>query len=215
MTAWRESWAAPTRTLCCYPASETFIRAHADAIIEAWKRADSPAFPRVLFSAHGLPERIVKAGDPYAWQIAKTVAAVKALLPRNWETRTCFQSRVGPLKWIGPATDHEIRAAGRDNAGVIVSPIAFVSEHIETLVELDRDYARLAKQSGVPFYIRAPALGVADLFIATLADQITRLLAAPEGVHSEEGGRICPSNFKLCPLPVSSAAPLAASVAAR
>jgi len=56
----------------------------------------------------------------------------------------------------------------------------------------------------VPFYIRAPALGVADMFIATLADQITRLLAAPEGVHSEDGGRICPSNFKLCPLPLSS-----------
>ncbi len=70
----------------------------------------------------------------------------------------CYQSRVGPLEWIGPATDAEIRRAGADGKGVIVVPIAFVSEHSETLVELDIEYRHLADASGVPDYMRVPTV---------------------------------------------------------
>jgi ferrochelatase len=202
MAAWADAWRGPTRTLCCFPTTAGLIDAHAAAILSAWRKAGAPERPRVLFSAHGLPQRTVDRGDPYAWQVEQTARAVAAKLPGEWRTRLCYQSRVGPLKWLGPATEEEIRAAGADKAGVIVSPIAFVSEHVETLIELDRDYAALAKAEGLPFYIRAPALGAADAFIAALGDHIERLLAAPPGVYSESGARICPRGYRLCPLPV-------------
>jgi ferrochelatase len=154
----------------------------------------------VLFSAHGLPERAIAAGDPYQWHAERSVAAVRALLPAEWEHAICYQSRVGPLKWIGPSTEEEITRAGRDETGVIVSPIAFVSEHIETLVELDIDYAILARERGLPFYIRAPALGVAEGLIETLAELVEAALARPRGIHSESGARLCPPYFGLCPM---------------
>lgn len=205
MKAWGEAWDGPTRTICCYPTDDKFIQAHADAILDAWKKQGAPPYPRLLFSAHGLPKRTIDAGDPYRWQVEQTVAAVKARLPRDWESRLCFQSKVGPLEWIGPSTEHEIASAGKDHAGVIISPIAFVSEHVETLIELDRDYAALGKAAGVPFYIRAPALGVADAFIASLADQVAAALRRDEGVHSLTGARICPAACKMCPMKAEAA----------
>ncbi|GAM97273.1 ferrochelatase [alpha proteobacterium U9-1i] len=196
---WRKHSDLPVATLCCYPAGGAFAEAHAEAVMQAWRDAGAPANPRVLFSAHGLPQRVVDAGDPYQWQVEQTVAAVRAKLPAAWETRISYQSRVGPLKWIGPATDDEVRAAGRDKRGLIVSPIAFVSDHIETLVELDIEYAQLARDAGVPFYLRAPALGAAPRFIAALGDLAERALEAPGKMQSETGARLCPARFGKCP----------------
>lgn len=196
---WRACSKLPAATICCYPMGAAFVDAHAEAIQNAWRDGGSPAHPRVLFSAHGLPQRVVDRGDPYQWQIEQSVAAVRAKLPQTWETRTCYQSRVGPLKWIGPSTEDEIRQAGRDRRGVIVAPIAFVSEHIETLVELDVEYAHLAKTEGLPFYLRAAALGAAPRFIAALADLAERALASPGKLQSESGARICPARFGRCP----------------
>lgn len=196
---WRKHSDLPAATLCCYPAGGAFAEAHADAIMQAWRDAGSPANPRVLFSAHGLPQRVVDGGDPYQWQVEQSAAAVRAKLPATWDTRISYQSRVGPLKWIGPATDEEVRAAGQDKVGLIVSPIAFVSDHVETLVELDIEYAQLAREAGVPFYLRAPALGAAPRFIAALADLAERALDAPGRLQSETGGRLCPARFGLCP----------------
>ena len=116
----------------------------------------------MLFSAHGLPEKIVKAGDPYPEQCARTAEAIAKSLSLNASDWTlCYQSRVGPLKWIGPSTDDEIRRAGRDKVPVVVVPIAFVSEHSETLVELDIEYRHMAEREGVPFFIRVPTVGTA------------------------------------------------------
>lgn len=199
LKAWAKASALPASTLCCYPAGAGFAQAHADAIMDAWRKGGAPARPRVLFSAHGLPQKVIEAGDPYQWQVERSVAAVRALLPADWEHRICYQSRVGPLKWIGPSTEEEIHAAGRDGAGVIVSPIAFVSEHIETLVELDIDYAEKAKALGLPYYLRAPALGAASGFIDVLADLVERAAASPGGVRSASGQRICPVAFAQCP----------------
>jgi ferrochelatase len=164
-------------------------------------RAD-PAL-RVLFSAHGLPERIVKAGDPYPAQVGETVAAVMQGLAEQGiasvDRCICYQSRVGPLKWIGPSTDAEIRRAGGEGKGVVVVPIAFVSEHSETLVELDRDYRALARESGVPRYERLPTPGTDPLFIAGLADLVKGALGRTAAIASGAGRKICVESAQ-CPL---------------
>ena len=198
LKAWKQATTLPSSTLCCYPAGAKFAEAHAEAILETWRKAGSPPNPRVLFSAHGLPKRVIDRGDPYQWQVEQTVAAVRKLLPAEWQSRICYQSRVGPMRWLRPSTEEEIRAAARDKAGVIVSPIAFVSEHVETLVELDIDYAQIAKRLGLPYYLRAPALGATPGFIDALADLVERALAQPGGLNSESGGRLCPGQFGLC-----------------
>jgi ferrochelatase len=198
LAAWKRVSELPAAVICCYPAGAQFARAHADAIVEAWRDGGSPPNPRILFSAHGLPKRVVAAGDPYQWQIEKSVAAIIAALPGAWDSRLCYQSRVGPLDWLGPSTEQEVRNAGRDKVGVIVSPVAFVSEHVETLVELDIEYAQIAKAAGAPFYLRAPALGAAPRFIDALADLVELALASPGQLQSEHGGRLCPAQFRLC-----------------
>ncbi len=199
LTAWRKASALPAAAICCHPASASFARAHADAILDAWHAGGEPAKPRVLFSAHGLPQRVIERGDPYQWQVEQSVAAVSALLPPDWEKRLAYQSRVGPLKWLEPSTLSEIDVAAREQIGLIVSPIAFVSEHIETLVELDIEYAQHAKTAGLPFYLRAKALGAAERFIDALADLVELARAAPGRIQSESGARLCPAAFGLCP----------------
>jgi ferrochelatase len=104
------------------------------------------------------------------------------------------------LKWIEPATDAEIRRAGGDHHGLIVAPIAFVSEHSETLVELDMDYRQLAERSGVPRYVRVPTVDDDPAFIGGLADLVRAARSGPTRAIAPAGGqRICPGNFPLCP----------------
>jgi ferrochelatase len=162
---------------------------------------------RLLFSAHGLPERTSAAGDPYRWQVERMCARVAARLEGDlgaaWDWRVCYQSRVGPLRWIGPTTLQEIAAAGEAGLGVIIDPIAFVSEHVETLVELDHDYARVAADLGVVPYIRAPALGAEPQFIAGLAALVEEALARP-GLGP--GATPCPAAFGRCALRARRAA---------
>lgn len=199
LKAWARASDLPSSTICCYPVGASFVQAHADSILKTWRQGGSPPKPRVLFSAHGLPESVIKRGDPYQWQVEQSAGAIRNLLPAEWETRVCYQSRVGPMKWIGPSTEVEIKRAAKDVAGVIVAPIAFVSEHVETLVELDIEYAHLAKRLQLPFYLRAPALGDAPRFIDALADLTERALNAPGKVQSENGARLCPAPWGLCP----------------
>jgi ferrochelatase len=198
LAAWKRASNLPCSIICCYPAGAHFAQAHADAIQQAWRDAGAPANPRVLFSAHGLPQNVVDRGDPYQWQVEQSVAAVRRLLPA-WDARICYQSRVGPLKWLAPSTEDEIRRAAKDKAGVIVCPIAFVSDHVETLVELDIEYGQLAKRLQLPFYLRARAPGATPRFIDALADLTEQALAAPDEVQSENGGRLCPARWGLCP----------------
>jgi ferrochelatase len=112
---WRRRYkgAGRTRTLCCYPDAEGFVAAYARLIDETHAKAGRPPV-RLLLSAHGLPERVVQRGDPYQAQVEATAAAIVARLPGQWDWRVCFQSRVGPLKWIGPATEDEVRRAGEE-----------------------------------------------------------------------------------------------------
>ncbi|MCI4644852.1 MAG: ferrochelatase [Hyphomonadaceae bacterium] len=199
LTEWQKHYPDPVRTLCCYPFSEKLIAAHAEKVLQAWCEAGEPKNVRLLMSAHGLPESVVKAGDPYQWQVEQMAERLCALMPADWEKRVCYQSRVGPLKWIGPSTDEEIVAAGEAGRHVIVSPIAFVSDHIETLVELGVEYRELALEKGVSGYTTVPALGVHEKFIAALADEVEDLLAAEQVLRSCVGGRLCPKAFGDCP----------------
>jgi ferrochelatase len=152
---------------------------------------------RLLFSAHGLPEKIVKAGDPYQAQIEATAAAIAARLPALADWAVCYQSRVGPMKWLGPSTTDEIERAADDGLGVVIAPIAFVSEHVETLVELDHEYAELAKTVGCAPYLRAPAPGVDAAFIETLADAVIESLGR-EGNAAPFGDWLCPGGLTKC-----------------
>lgn len=189
---------APARILCCYPDEDGFAAALAELIRPALAEAGPRA--RLLLSAHGLPEKIVKAGDPYPLQIERSAAAVVARLKQpGLDWRVSYQSRVGPLKWIGPATDAEIIRAGRDRVPLVVAPIAFVSEHSETLVELDIEYRKLADKHGVPRYLRVPTVGTAPQFIDALAGLVERALTREIGLASGPGLRVCPPASSGCP----------------
>lgn len=199
LTGWAKAGGSPARTICCYPEDAGFIEAHARLIRQTWETAGQPDNVRVLLSAHGLPEKIVRDGDPYQWQVEQTSAAIMKLLPEFPDWQICYQSRVGPLKWIGPSTEVSIEAAANDGKSIILSPVAFVSEHIETLVELDEEYALLAQEKGVPGYYRVPALGVSELFIESLADLVIGALEGDSGLKPPCGKRICPAGFAKCP----------------
>jgi ferrochelatase len=183
--AWRTAAArcgieSRMRVVCCYPSEPGFIEAIAGLtrpVLDAAAGYETP--PRLLLTAHGLPKKIARDDEPYPKQVEATAAAVIAALNRpGLDWGVCYQSRVGPLEWIGPATDDEIRRAGKDGVPVVVAPISFVSEHSETLVELDLDYRELAVASGVPAYHLVPTVGTEPGFIRSLAELVHR--AAPE-----------------------------------
>lgn len=199
LKAWRDAGGGEARTICCYPTEPDFISAHAGLIRKAWEEAGKPQDVRVLHSAHGLPEVTIKRGDPYQWQVGETVKRVTALLPELTDHVTCFQSKVGPLKWIGPSTEDMVEEAAREGKHIILSPIAFVSEHIETLVELDEEYAELAHEHGAAGYTRVPALGVTPGFISALSGLVVSALDGPAGLKPPSGAPICPAEFGRCP----------------
>ena len=201
LKAWKKAYkgSGVQTTVGCYPTETGLIEAHARMIRESWEKAGSPTNIRLLFSAHGLPEKVILAGDPYQKQVEATAAAVAALLPAQIEWNVCYQSRVGPLKWIGPSTDDEIRRAGAEGKGVMITPIAFVSEHVETLVELDHEYAELAEEVGVTPYLRVAALGTAPDFIGGLAKAVQNAVKQEAGTTRAACGWRCGSEWSKCP----------------
>jgi ferrochelatase len=189
-----------TSRICCYPDEPGFIAAAAANIRTAMADLKPGLSYRLLLSAHGLPKKVIAGGDPYQWQVERTGRALAAALDiPGLDVTVCYQSRVGPLKWLEPATDGEIRKAGTEGKGVIVAPIAFVSEHSETLVELDIEYAKLAQGAGVPDYRRAATVGTASDFIAGLAGLVRRAVDASGTINSSDG-RLCPAQFCRCAL---------------
>ena len=196
--AWRAAYRGPgaVREVCCFFDAEGLVAAHAERIRQTFEAAGRPSGLRLLFSAHGLPQTVIRRGDPYQWQVEQTCEAVAAKLGEGWDWQVCYQSRVGPMEWIGPSTPEAVEQAARDGKGVLVAPIAFVSEHVETLVELDRDYALLAKQKGCPVYLRAPAVGVEPLFIAGLAKAVSDALHRS---GCQPGASACPPGLAACP----------------
>lgn len=198
LKAWGDAYrgGGVVRAVCCYPRQDGLIDAHAALLAQALDQTEGRRV-RVLFSAHGIPENRVRAGDPYEEQVRTTAeaVAVRLNLP-DWGI--CYQSRVGPLKWLGPSTPEAIRQAGAEGLGVVISPIAFVSEHVETLVELDRDYAVLAREVGCDPYIRVPALGVQPAFIGGLARAVIGSMERNSTIPAP-CGQGCLGDWRACP----------------
>ena len=189
--------------ICCYPTEPGFIAASVENIrtqIDACI-AKTGRKPRILFSAHSLPVKLIKQGDPYQWQCEQTVKAILAELNMpDLDYVISYQSKVGPQAWLGPQTQDEIMRAGHDKVPLIIYPHAFVSEHVETIVELGIEYAEVAHEHGVPYYAIVPTVGTHPKFIAGLAHQIKRWIGKV-GIFSDnpdEGKIICPPEFKWC-----------------
>jgi len=208
--AWDEAVRAkglsvPTSFACCYPRQPGFVAAIADLIGAHYDAAKAHGKPRVLFSAHGLPKKIVAQGDPYQVQVEMTVASVVARLAIDGlDHVVCYQSRVGPLEWIGPSTEEEIARAAADKVPVVVVPVAFVSEHSETLVELDIEYRERASELGVPYYSRVPTVSTHPDFIRGLGEVVRSFVRGSARAGAGDGGaRLCPGECGKCPLAVS------------
>ena len=193
----KNNYKIKTSTICCYPTDQNFINAHTEEILKKIK--DLKNF-KLIFSAHGLPEKNIKKGDPYQWQVEQSVKKiVNNLNIENLDWILSYQSRVGPLKWIGPSTDNIIIENSKIGKHIVLVPIAFVSEHSETLVELDIEYKELADANGCKNYTRVPALGTNENFIKAMSELIIK-----KDEYKINGGLYspkiqCPSNFKKCP----------------
>jgi len=209
LTDWREQAAkaglvAPTTSLCCYYDDPGYVESVAGLVREAVDEARAALAPgaklRLLFSAHGLPESIIEKGDPYQMQVEASAQAVMArLADLDVEYLVCYQSRATPQKWISPSTVEAIEQAAAQKIAVLLVPIAFVSDHIETLVELDIENAELAHRLGVPGYFRAKVPNDDARFIDALARLCRRAIALGDGLCSHKGGRACDGTRNDCP----------------
>ena len=129
----KENYQVKTKIICCYPTENNFVESHARLIKKIIKNLENKNF-KLFFSAHSLPENKIKKGDPYQWQVEQTVEGVMSeLKDEKLDYIISYQSRVGPLKWIGPATDEVIIKYSKEKKGIVIVPVAFVSEHSETL----------------------------------------------------------------------------------
>ena len=191
----KENYKIKTKTVCCYPTESNFIASHVSLIKKTLQHVENNHF-KMIFSAHGLPENKIKKGDPYQWQVEQTVKEIMSKLKtENLDHAISYQSRVGPMKWIGPSTDSEIIKYSKEKKGIVIVPVAFVSEHSETLVELDIEYKKLAEKNGCSFYKRVPALGIEENFIKGLTELVLRPQTRGDFVSSI----MCPNKFVKCP----------------
>ena len=192
-----------TSMICCYPDNAGYVEASVQNILAEHEKAvkDGHEKIRILFSAHGLPEKIVKKGDPYQWQCEQSAKAIADKIEDDLgaeiDWQICYQSRVGPMKWIGPSTEEAIEKAAEDKTAIIIYPHAFTQEHVETLVELDIEYKEEAEKMGQSGYYRAQTVGTHRAFIDGMAklvkDHEQRTDITAEGFEC-----ICPENFGRC-----------------
>lgn len=158
-----------------YPANSSYIAALNQRIDESLLK-----FPerlrndvQLVFSAHGTPVSIVKKGDPYSHHIKETVEAVMKARGNSHKHHLCYQSKVGPMKWLEPATDTMIKElAAKNKKHLLIIPVSFVSDHIETLFELDIEYRHVADECGIENYIVMKGLNDSQLFIDALTELV-------------------------------------------
>lgn len=187
MNEWRRAcermnFTLPTRLVCCYPNHPKYINALVENIRSTMERFGgiSPADVDLIFSAHGVPVDFVKKGDPYKLHVEETV---RQILERGgWSSPhvIAYQSKVGPARWLEPSLTGVIKsfaAAGRKN--LLVIPVAFVTEHIETLHEINIEARELAEHSGITRFEMMPALNDHPEFIACLADLVVQSMTSP------------------------------------
>ena len=180
-----------------------YVRSMAELIAEEIRASDVPEEAHVFFSAHGVPKSYVEeAGDPYQQQIEACTALImeelKSILGTSNPHTLAYQSRVGPVEWLKPYTEEALEALGEAKTrDLVVVPISFVSEHIETLEEIDIEYRELATESGVVNFRRVRALDTYPPFIKGLADMVSASLDGPE-VNLDQAAEL-PTTVKLYP----------------
>ncbi|AHC39393.1 ferrochelatase [Ehrlichia muris AS145] len=163
----------PISVICCYYNNEKYIKAQCQLITEKYQKAQNYGLPRILFSAHSLPLSIIQQGDPYQYQIEQTVSLiVKSLDILSLDYKICYQSKVGPAKWLEPSTISEIHQAIQDNVPIVLVPISFVSENSETLVELDIEYKKIISKENM--FFRVPTLSNNEYYIKCLKEICTQ-----------------------------------------
>lgn len=196
------------KKVCCYPIEPEFIMSHAKLLKQEIAKLNGDF--RILFSAHGLPQKLINQGDPYVFQIEKTAQNVidklsellknENFIREKLDYKICYQSKVGPLQWTSPSLDHEIRRAALDKKNVAIVPVAFVSDHCETLVELDIDYKKLAKKLGIAQYLRVPSLNIDGHFMNSLVEICKEVSKQNAVIFSGcDKKRICDKKLRLCP----------------
>jgi len=180
-----------------------YIAAMAGLISGQIRAASDPARAHIFFSAHGVPKSYVEeAGDPYQREIEACVALILQRLHQDLGYANphtlAYQSRVGPVEWLKPYTEDALRQLGSDGVqDLVVVPISFVSEHIETLEEIDLEYREIAEESGIHHFLRVPALDTDPTFITSLADLVVQALEGPE-INLDQAARL-PTKVKLYP----------------
>ncbi|MDF2965658.1 MAG: hemH [Rickettsiaceae bacterium] len=189
----------PIKTVCCFFKEDKFIQSQVNLVSKAIEEVENQRHI-ILFSAHGLPKKIIDAGDPYQWQVEQTVDLIIKKLPmKPMKHIISYQSRVGPVEWIKPYTEDEIIKAAKENLAIIIVPIAFVSEHLETLVELDIEYEEIAKENGAKSYIRVSTPSLDTNFITSLAELTQRFIEKNTGnALSCELNKLCSKAYTKC-----------------
>ena len=157
---------------------------YVDALVDVTRKAlrsfrAAPADIHLVFSAHGLPISYIERGDPYVDHVKRSMTAALTKLQHPGPTHLAYQSRLGPQKWLQPSTDLLIEGLGKSGArAVCVVPVAFVTEHVETLNEIDIQYREIAKEAHIPEFQRACAVKCHPAYIRCLADLSERCIAS-------------------------------------
>jgi protoporphyrin/coproporphyrin ferrochelatase len=163
--------------ICSWADQPTYIESFVQAIQRELGKFTDPEKVHLLFSAHSIPESYVRNGDPYLEQTKETVELIMDRLGRRNPYQLSFQSKIGPVKWLEPFTSDVIVELGKQGVDdVLVIPVSFVSEHIETLYELDILFRKVAADAGVENFKRVPALNSDPTFIRALADIVESTL---------------------------------------
>jgi len=167
-----------------YAEDPGYLDAMAETVRDAWNTIpeDRRRQTVILFSAHGLPQRFIDQGDPYVSHIQMTMFGILERLDVSNRYLLAYQSRTGPVRWLGPGTDETLAELGAQGVtDVLVVPLSFVSDHIETLYEVDLLFAKVARAAGITGYYRPRALNTSPLFIDALARLVTGHLSAHGG----------------------------------
>lgn len=189
----------PLRAIRSWHDHPGYLKAMAQLIEREIDACVDPSTAHVFFSAHGVPKSYVEeAGDPYQKEIESCAELIMKTLGRDNPWTLAYQSRVGPVEWLQPYTEEALEELGEKGVKeLVVVPISFVSEHIETLEEIDIEYREIATEAGVSNFRRVPALDTDPTFIASLADLVETSLAGPE-VDLDEAAAL-PARTKLYP----------------
>ena len=152
-----------------------YIQALSEKVVEGLAQFADPKDVEIVFSAHSLPQSFIDEGDPYLAHITETVRLVMERIGDASHHQLCFQSKASPVKWLEPSTEATLkRLAGEGRKNLLMVPLSFVSDHIETLHEIDIQYAEEAKALGITRFVRSPSLNSSPLFLECLADLVRK-----------------------------------------